>query len=227
MALITKPNTFSAGAVIIAAQHNDNFDTIYNDYNGNITNANLSASAGIVDTKLATISTSQKVNLSALVATSQAQGDVVYASSSTVFTRLAKDTNATRYLTNTGTDNNPAWGLVNLANGVTGTLPVANGGTGAASQVFDYGTSNSVSAAVTSLKMAFGSLSITGNASVTITGLPFASAAAYKVVVSRADAAVPGDDYGEPNALRTNGTTAVIYNTSSSTLVLNWFAIGA
>lgn len=31
MALISKPNTFSAGATIIASEHNDNFDTIYND----------------------------------------------------------------------------------------------------------------------------------------------------------------------------------------------------
>ena len=52
MALITKPNTFSAGAIIVAAEHNSNFDTIYNDYNGNITNANLAAGAAIVGSKL-------------------------------------------------------------------------------------------------------------------------------------------------------------------------------
>lgn len=69
MATITKPNTFSAGATIVAAEHNDNFDTIYNDYNGNITNANISASAAIADTKLAQITTANKVALSALAAT--------------------------------------------------------------------------------------------------------------------------------------------------------------
>lgn len=58
------------------------------------------------------------------------QGDILYASATDNFVRLAKDTNATRYLANTGTTNNPAWAQVNLANGVTGTLPVANGGTG-------------------------------------------------------------------------------------------------
>ena len=62
---------------------------------------------------------------------SQAQGDTIYASSSTVLVRLAKDANATRVLTNTGTNNNPAWAQVTLTTGVTGTLPVANGGTGA------------------------------------------------------------------------------------------------
>jgi hypothetical protein len=62
---------------------------------------------------------------------SQAQGDVLFASSTTELTRLGKDANATRALTNTGTNNNPAWAQIALATGVSGTLPVANGGTGA------------------------------------------------------------------------------------------------
>ena len=39
---------------------------------------------------------------------SQAQGDVLYATSTTVLSRLAKDANDSRVLTNTGTNNNPA-----------------------------------------------------------------------------------------------------------------------
>ena len=62
---------------------------------------------------------------------SQAQGDILYATSTTVLSRLAKDANSTRVLTNTGTSNNPAWAQVTLTSGVTGTLPVGNGGTGA------------------------------------------------------------------------------------------------
>ncbi len=58
-----------------------------------------------------------------------AQGDIWYGSASGVKSALAKNTSATRYLANTGASNNPAWDQVNLANGVTGTLPVANGGT--------------------------------------------------------------------------------------------------
>ena len=52
MSLIVKNNTFSTGATILASEHNDNFDTIYNDYNGNITNANIAAGAGIAATKV-------------------------------------------------------------------------------------------------------------------------------------------------------------------------------
>jgi len=64
---------------------------------------------------------------------SQAQGDTLYATSTTVLSRLAKDANDSRVLTNTGTNNNPAWAQVTLTTGVTGTLPVGNGGSGATS----------------------------------------------------------------------------------------------
>ncbi len=53
MAVVTLPNTFTAGNTIVASEHNSNFTTIYNDYNGNITNANCSASMALANTKLA------------------------------------------------------------------------------------------------------------------------------------------------------------------------------
>lgn len=62
-----------------------------------------------------------------------AQGDLLYGSATNAWSKLAKNTTATRYLANTGSSNSPAWAQVNLTNGVTGTLPFANGGTGATS----------------------------------------------------------------------------------------------
>lgn len=59
-----------------------------------------------------------------------AQGDLIYGTGAGTSAQLPKDTNATRYLSNTGTDNNPAWSLVNLANGVSDILASLNGGTG-------------------------------------------------------------------------------------------------
>jgi hypothetical protein len=53
MALITKSYTFSAGATILASEHNQNFDVLYNWANGNVDNANIKASAGISLSKLA------------------------------------------------------------------------------------------------------------------------------------------------------------------------------
>lgn len=62
--------------------------------------------------------------------TAYTQGDLIYASAANTLSVLAKNATATRYLSNTGTSNNPAWAQITLSNGVTGTLPVANGGTG-------------------------------------------------------------------------------------------------
>lgn len=56
------------------------------------------------------------------------QGDILYGTGVNAYTKLAKNTSATRYLSNTGTSNNPAWAQIDLTNGVTGILPGANGG---------------------------------------------------------------------------------------------------
>lgn len=60
-------------------------------------------------------------------------GDVIYASAANTYSNLAFVATATRYLANTGGGATiPAWDQVNLTNGVTGTLPVGNGGLGIA-----------------------------------------------------------------------------------------------
>ena len=86
-----------------------------------------------------------------------AQGDIIIASGANTPIRLGKSTTSTQYLANTGTSNAPAWNEVALATGVSGTLPVANGGTGVTSLTDkavlisqDSGTDTVVAVALTS-----------------------------------------------------------------------------
>lgn len=83
-----------------------------------------------------TVETTQIEGMPAIV-----QGDILYGSAAETLAALAKDTNATRYLSNGGTSNNPAWAQVNLTNGVTGDLPLSSlAQAGAASLLFGRGS---------------------------------------------------------------------------------------
>lgn len=54
------------------------------------------------------------------------QGDIIFASAANTLAALAKNTTATRYLANTGSNNGPNWDQINLTNGVSGFLPIGN-----------------------------------------------------------------------------------------------------
>lgn len=139
MALITIPNTFSAGAVIVASQHNSNFSTISTDYNGNIDNTNIAPAASIAYSKLnlsssivnADINASAAIVASKLVLTSPGaigsvapntgafttlkvgttnQGDVLY-DNGTSLIRLPPGTSG-QFLKTQGAAANPIWATV-------------------------------------------------------------------------------------------------------------------
>ena len=110
MANLTKPTTFTAGTTIVASEVNNNFDTIYNDYNGNITNVNISPSAAIVETKITFSATGHGhtggadgnlIDLTALNTVSEAQGDIIFRNNTT-WVRLAKGTASQTLKMNSG-----------------------------------------------------------------------------------------------------------------------------
>jgi hypothetical protein len=68
--------------------------------------------------------------LAALAGLTFSQGDLIYGTGTGTVGVLSKSATATRYLSNTGTTNNPAWAQVALTTGVSGVLPVSNMGTG-------------------------------------------------------------------------------------------------
>jgi len=82
--------------------------------------------------------------------TTIAQGDLIYGSATNVFSALAKDANPTRYLSNTGATNNPAWAQVDLSTGVTNRLPYANLPSEAALSVLGNGTNGAANTAALS-----------------------------------------------------------------------------
>ncbi len=120
MAIIVKPFTFSAGAVIIASQHNSDYDTIFSDYNGNIDNNNIAPGAAIVASKLdlttgSAIGTTTPAagKFTTLEATSTFkvgtthQGDIFY-DNGTSIVRLTPGTSG-QFLKTLGASANPAW----------------------------------------------------------------------------------------------------------------------
>ena len=82
--------------------------------------------------------------------TTTTQGDIFYGGIGNTIAKLAKNVSATRYLSNQGSANDPAWAQVNLANGVTGTLPLANVASGLARSVL--GVAGNVAAANASIQ---------------------------------------------------------------------------
>lgn len=76
MSVISLPTSWSDGQILAASALNGNFTTIVNDYNGSITNANISAAAAIGWTKISK-SGSSIDDLADVIITSATSGQVL------------------------------------------------------------------------------------------------------------------------------------------------------
>jgi hypothetical protein len=126
MGTISKSYTFTNGATILAEEHNQNFDVLYNWANGNITNANIKSGAAIAMSKLdltgdvtfsgdlefsGDVEFSNQVTFSDdVVLGTPNQGDILY-DDGTKLTRLTPGTDG-QVLTTKGAAANPEWAEV-------------------------------------------------------------------------------------------------------------------
>jgi len=103
-----------------------------------------------------------------------AVGDIIYASSTSAMTKLTIGTNKYALLSN-GTI--PAWGQLDLTAGVTGILPVANGGTGAniSALVNQIPFFNATPVMTTSANLTFDGTTLLVGTTLTVTGLTTAT----------------------------------------------------
>lgn len=210
MALVTKTYTFTAGTTIVASEHNTNFDTLYNLVNGNIDNANIKASAGIVDSKLNQITTAGKVAGDALTSLA----NIPSGAGLIPVANIDTGTTASKILKLDGSAKIPAVDGSQLTN-----LGVA------LASILDYGTSasSSTARAQTALRICWGTLSVTGNSNASLSNLPFTSSSSYIVVGTFGTAT---DAVEAVVITKSSGSAATVYNNDNQNQTVMWIAIG-
>lgn len=230
MALITGRLVFSPGGTIYSADQNTNHGTIWNEFNGNISNTNIASAAGIVDTKLAQITTSGKVSgaaLTTLGSTPTGAGTLPSKNGGTGGDLSAITVGGVPYFSATGV-------MSALAAGTSGQL-ATSGGAGALtwsnflSSILDYGTSASSSTAKTApnLKIAYGEIAtVTGGSSTSITNLPFSSTASYVIIVCETAGSGSDESRGSVGVTKSSASAASVYNTDNADHGVYWFAVG-
>ena len=91
--------------------------------------------------------------------------------------------------------------------------------------VYDYGTSSSsFTVKESSMKIAFGGVSISGDGTASITNLPFTSSASYSCAATFNGTASWDDGYA--GCVPSSGSALTVTNQQASTRTIQWIAIG-
>lgn len=163
--------------------------------------------------------------------TTYAVGDLLYASTTSALTRLAGVVTG-NVLTSGGVNTAPGWGKVGLTTHVSGTLPIANGGTGSTSTTFCSLTSNvsgtlPVANGGTGVTTSTGSGSVVLNTNPTIDGATFTGNAQTTPVAVTFSATAMTLNCAESNVFTTtftaNVTTAPTISNPKDGQTINWF----
>lgn len=205
MSLITLPYIFSVGTIIISSQVNSVNTTIFNDYNGNIADANISPTAGIEYTKLALSNSIKSTDLLSTTIIPISNGG-----------------------SGTSSNANAANGIVVL-NGSAQIPSTVSGAllTNIINSILSYGTNTSSSTSIsnTNLKIAYGTTTgITSTGTFTVTNLLFTNSSSYIVTLGRQDVNT-GNGAGI-YVVNSSGSSFTITNNETNTHTMNWFAIG-
>lgn len=90
--------------------------------------------------------------------------------------------------------------------------------------VYEYGSSSSTSTFRDSkIKVAYGTISVGGGSTTTITGLPFSSASTFSATCSLNDTTAVSEDVA---CQKSGGSSVAVHNNQGSTREINWIAIG-
>lgn len=163
--------------------------------------------------------------------TTYAVGDLLYASTTSALTRLAGVVTG-NVLTSGGVSTAPGWGKVGLTTHVSGTLPIANGGTGTTATTFCSLTSNvsgtlPVANGGTGVTTSTGSGSVVLNTNPTIDGATFTGNAQTTPVAVTFSATAMTLNCADSNVFTTtftaNVTTAPTISNPQDGQTINWF----